>query len=490
MRFKSTRGYEKTYNGAEAVILGLAPDGGLFLPEGLDYAAFPWETLLPLSTMEMSEKILQFFLDDFDDMHAVVTRAYEGRFDTDELTPLKKAGDRFVLELFHGPTAAFKDVALSVLPVLMEEAKKKENVKEETVVLVATSGDTGSAALYGFKDRDNIRIIVFYPKNGVSLVQEAQMTKAEGSNVLAAAVKGNFDDAQTGVKKIFTAAPESETKEKGFALSSANSINIGRLVPQIVYYFKAYAELYKAHEVTLGDPVDFTVPTGNFGDILAGYFAKLLGLPVGKLICASNANNVLFDFFTSGRYDKNREFVKTTSPSMDILVSSNLERLLYMASGEDAAFTKALMEKLSAEGVYAIPDDMLMKIKASFDAAFIGEPEVKKTIGDVFKATGYVIDPHTAVAWAAATGFMKDTDRPMVVLSTASPFKFSGAVLDAIGESVPENEFDAMDRLSEISGILPPKGIGSLREKAVRFTDVTEKEDMFTYVMNKIGEKA
>ncbi len=491
MNYKSTRGSKELLKSTEAVLQGLAHDGGLFMPVAPDYSAFDWKKLMSMTTMEMSETILAFFLDDFDDMKSIVKRAYDGKFDTEELTPVVKVGDRYVLELFHGPTSAFKDVALSVLPVLMSEAKKAVGEEKKIMILTATSGDTGKAAMEGFSDVPGIDILVFFPDGGVSPVQKLQMTTQKGGNVCATAVKGNFDDAQTGVKKIFSEVAKNGLPEGTEAvLSSANSINIGRLVPQIVYYFKAYAELLKEGAVKEGDLVDYTVPTGNFGDILAGYFAKKLGLPVGTLICASNANNILTDFLSTGVYDKRRDFFRTVSPSMDILVSSNLERLLYLMADEDEAFVADLMMKLNTEGIYTVPADLLAKLKADFACGCTDDVQTKATIKKVWEENGYLIDTHTAVAWNVASEFMAEAEekRPNVVLSTASAYKFPAAVADSIGVELTDDEFELMARIEEKTGTAAPKNLSGLREREVRFSDVIEKDAMFDYVVGKINE--
>ena len=423
MLYRSTRNHNETAVSTRAVLEGIAPGGGLYMPQNLHVDSFRWQSLLDLSTAEMSHRILSHFLPEFRDMEGIVSRAYEGKFTCRELTPLVPVGDRYVLELFHGPTAAFKDVALSVLPQLMAAAKQQEGVTEDIVILTATSGDTGKAALAGFANVPGIEIVVFYPKDGVSPVQQAQMVTQEGGNVRVCAVEGNFDDAQTGVKEMFLRA---KTERVGFRLSSANSINIGRLVPQLVYYFRAYADLVKLGRIRVGEQVDFTVPTGNFGNILAGYLAKCLGLPVGTLVCASNANNVLTDFLRTGTYDRNRPFRKTVSPSMDILISSNLERLLYLLSGRDAAYVAHLMEELKEKGRYTVTEEIRRALQQEFFGVCCGDADTEKTIGQVWRQTGYLCDTHTAVAFSAAAAYERErgSGNPMVVLSTASPYKF------------------------------------------------------------------
>ncbi len=491
MNYKSTRGSNELLRSTEAVLQGLAKDGGLFMPVAPDYSAFDWKKLMPMTAMEMSETVLAFFLDDFDDMKSIVKRAYEGKFDTDELTPVVKVGDRYVLELFHGPTSAFKDVALSVLPVLMSEAKKAVGEERKIMILTATSGDTGKAAMEGFSDVPGIDILVFFPDGGVSTVQKLQMTTQKGENVCATAVRGNFDDAQTGVKVIFSDVAKNGLPEGTNAvLSSANSINIGRLVPQIVYYFKAYAELLKSGAIVSGDLVDYTVPTGNFGDILAGYFAKKLGLPVGTLICASNKNNILTDFLSTGVYDKRRDFHKTVSPSMDILVSSNLERLLYLMADEDENFVADLMKKLSTDGIYTVPADFLAKLKADFACGCTDDAVTEETIKKVYEENGYLIDTHTAVAWNVATEFMAQAEekRPNVVLATASAYKFPAAVAESIGVEPTDDEFELMERIEKKTGAPIPKNLSGLKAREVRFSDVIDKDAMYEYVVGKINE--
>ena len=480
MLYHSTRSDLHSVDSAQAVLEGLAPDGGLYMPKALP--AFDWKACLSGSSMDMSTQILSALLPDIPNMETLVQKAYTGKFETDHLTPTVPVGDFGVLELFRGPTSAFKDVALSMLPQLLTAAKTAKGMDKDILILTATSGDTGKAALEGFHDVDGIRICVFYPYGGVSQVQRAQMVTQEGSNVAVCAVYGNFDDAQTGVKNIFAAC---QGKELPYALSSANSINIGRLAPQVMYYFRAYRDLLDAGKIRLGDEVNFSVPTGNFGDILAGYLAKKLGLPVGKLICASNANNVLTDFITTGTYDKRRPLLKTTSPSMDILVSSNLERLLYLLSG-DTGLVAALMKQLNTEGFYTVPDDLRAKIQAEFCCGCCDDQRADEVMGRVYRELGYLCDPHTAAGWAAAEDYTAATgdSRPMVVLSTASPYKFPVAVLTAIGGDTSGDEFQQMERLSAISGVAIPKNLAGLQGKEERHPGVIEKDAMLDYVLN------
>lgn len=477
MEYISTRGMSPAVDSAQAVLNGLAPDGGLYVPRHLP--EFDWKGCLAKSSQQMSQAILSALLPDIPHMDTLVKNAYTGKFETEDLTPSVPVGDMTVCELFRGPTSAFKDVALSMLPQLLTAAKEEKGIREEIRILTATSGDTGKAALVGFRDVPGVSICVFYPHGGVSQVQRAQMVTQEGKNVSVCAVEGNFDDAQTGVKNIFH---DTQGKELPFRLSSANSINIGRLAPQIMYYFRAYRDLLDRKAIALGDRVDFSVPTGNFGDILAGYLAKKLGLPVGRLYCASNANNVLTDFLTTGIYDRRRPLLKTTSPSMDILVSSNLERLLYLLSG-DTALVAGLMKDLNEKGFYQVPDSLLSAMQAEFGAGYCDDSQAKEVIGRVYKDYGYLMDPHTASGW-----FVAERNRgahPMVVLSTASPYKFSTAVLSAIGGSTEGTEFERMERLNAITGVPIPKNLAALQGKPELHTDVIPKDKMLEYVMNR-----
>ena len=480
MRYHSTRNESVFVDSAQAVLEGLAPDGGLYMPEGLP--AFDWQECLKGSSIQMSTQILSALLPDIPDMPELVRRAYTGKFETEDLTPTVPVGSFSMLELFRGPTSAFKDVALSMLPQLLTAAKAVKGQEKDILILTATSGDTGKAALEGFRDVPGIRICVFYPDGGVSQVQRAQMVTQEGNNVSVCAVRGNFDDAQTGVKNIFAAC---QGRDLPVALSSANSINIGRLAPQIMYYFRAYRDLLDAGKIRLGDEVNFSVPTGNFGDILAGYLAKGLGLPVGALICASNANNVLTDFIRTGTYDRRRPLLKTTSPSMDILVSSNLERLLYLLSG-DTKLVAGLMQELNTQGVYTVPAQLLEKIQSQFWAACCDDARAAEIIGRVYKEDGYLCDPHTASGWAAAEDYVAETgdNRPMVVLSTASPYKFPAAVLTAIGGDTSGDEFTQMARLSQITGVPVPKNLASLQGKPEKHTQVIDKDKMLSFVLS------
>ena len=479
MQYHSTRGASVWVDSAEAVLQGIAPDGGLYMPHSLP--AFDWKACVAAQPMEMSLQILSALLPEIPYMDRLVENAYRGKFQTDELTPTVQAGPFTVVELFRGPTSAFKDVALSMLPQLMTAAKQAKGMEEDILILTATSGDTGKAALVGFRDVPGIRICVFYPDGGVSEVQRRQMVSQEGENVAVCAVRGNFDDAQTGVKNIFAACSE---KALPFRISSANSINIGRLAPQIMYYFKAYRDLWQRGTIRLGEEVNFSVPTGNFGDILAGYLAKLLGLPVGRLICASNANNVLTDFIRTGTYDRRRPLHKTQSPSMDILVSSNLERLLYLMSG-DTAMVSRLMKELNEEGCYTVPAELLAKIQAVFWAGSCDDTAGAEVIGRVWKAHGYLCDTHTAAGWKAAEDYVNQTSdtRPMAVLSTASPYKFPAAVLSAIGGSCPGDEFRQMEQLEILTGVKIPQNLANLQQKPQLHSDVIDKDQMLSFVL-------
>ena len=486
MIYHSTRNEQLTASSTHAVLQGIAPDGGLYI---CDPAAlrFDWRAALEKDTLSMAADILHALLPDFQDMDRLVRDSYAGKFPTSDLTPLTPVADKYVLELYHGPTSAFKDVALSVLPRLIVAAAKAEGMKGDVVILTATSGDTGKAAMEGFHDVPGTRITVFYPYGGVSAVQQAQMATQEGANVRVCAVRGNFDDAQTGVKEIFAACKDKDLH--GAMLSSANSINIGRLAPQVVYYFRAYGDLVKSGRIRLGDVVDYTVPTGNFGDILAGYFARQMGLPVGRLICASNANNVLTEFLRTGRYDRNRPFYKTVSPSMDILVSSNLERLLYLMSG-DTALVAQLMAQLKETGVYQVPDALLEKMQSVFWSGCCDDAATKAAIGRLWKEQRYLADTHTAVAWQVAQDYKATCadHNPVVVLSTASPYKFPAAVLEGLGEQPEDDEFAVMERLHALTGVPVPPNLASLRQQAVRHRDVIDREDMLAYVLKKAGE--
>ena len=481
--YGSTRGGETGVTASQAVLKGLADDGGLYVPERIPTLDVTMDELAGMTYQEMAYAVMKQFLTDYteEELKYCISHAYDEKFDTEEITPLAKADGMYFLELFHGKTIAFKDMALSILPYLMTTAAKKNHAKNEIVILTATSGDTGKAAMAGFADVPGTRIIVFYPKNGVSRVQELQMLTQKGANTSVVGIEGNFDDAQTGVKKIFGDKEfAKELDRMGFQLSSANSINIGRLVPQVVYYVYAYAKLLANGEIANGEKVNVVVPTGNFGNILAAYFAKQMGVPFGKLICASNDNKVLYDFFRTGTYDKNREFILTTSPSMDILVSSNLERLLYLSCGRDAAKTKELMEQLSKNGKYEITPEMKEFMK-DFSAGYADMEENAKEIKKVFDDTGYLIDTHTGVAAAVYEQYKAKTGdtTKTVIASTASPYKFSRSVMEAVlGKKEDADEFALIDEMERISGVKIPQAIEEIRDAKILHNRQCKPEEM------------
>ena len=478
MQYTSTRDDSLRVSASEAILRGLAPDGGLFVP--VEFPQVNPAEFYGLTYPQTAEKILRLFLTDYDP--DFLKSAVEETYGTDRFSGkagfLARVEDRlWSLELWHGPTCAFKDYALQLMPKLLVEAKKNLGDTGTTKILVATSGDTGKAALAGYAGLPGIRIAVFYPNAGTSEVQRLQMATQEGENVAVYAVEGNFDDTQTGVKRVFAdTALAGRLAQKNERLSSANSINWGRLVPQIVYYFYSYAQLVAQNGIAAGDIVDYCVPTGNFGDILAGYYAKRMGLPVGRLICASNRNNVLTELLAAGRYDVRRPFYKTESPSMDILVSSNLERLLYHTT-QDAAAVALWMRQLQQEGVYTIPGEVLAKIRETFLGACADDAQGRAEICARFTQNGYLCDTHTAVAFFAART-AASSEVPCVVLSTASPYKFPCAVLGALGEESPADEFEAMRRLAEKTNVPVPESLASLREKEIRFTQVIDKKEM------------
>lgn len=488
IRYRSTRGTGGTVSASEAIIKGLADDGGLFVPERFAKLERSLEELAQMEYKEIAYEVMKLFLTDFteEELKTCIARAYDEKFDTDVIAPLTEADNTYYLELFHGATIAFKDMALSILPHLMSVAAKKNGVDKEIVILTATSGDTGKAALAGFAGVKGTRIIVFYPKDGVSVIQEKQMVTQKGDNVKVVGITGNFDDAQTGVKNIFSdKALAEKLAERGFLFSSANSINIGRLVPQIVYYVHAYATLLREERIKAGDEINVTVPTGNFGNILAGYFAKKIGIPIRKLICASNENKVLFDFFESGCYDRNREFILTSSPSMDILISSNLERLIYFIANEDAEKNRELMNSLSKDGKYDITPEMKENL-SDFIGGYAKEDEVAATISEVYKKTGYVMDTHTAVASSVYRKYREASgdETPTVVVSTASCFKFTRSVMEALTGSVEgKSDFELIDRLSAIANVAIPPAIEEIRTADILHDTVCEKEEMVEEVL-------
>ncbi len=492
MLYTSTRNNKIRVSSAQAITKGISDDGGLFVP--VETPHFTLEEIGKMVDMPYTERakaILRTFLTDFTEkeLEYCVEGAYEkSKFSSEKIAPVVNVnGNENILELWHGPTCAFKDMALQLLPYLMTVSAKKTVDGKEIVILVATSGDTGKAALEGFKNVDKTRILVFYPVEGVSPMQKLQMDTQEGDNVAVCAINGNFDDAQSAVKAIFT---DSEIKaklaEKNMTFSSANSINWGRLVPQIVYYFSAYADMVEQGRIALGDEINVVVPTGNFGNILAGYYAKEMGVPIKKLICASNSNNILTDFLTTGDYDKNREFYTTTSPSMDILISSNLERLLYHLSGENDSYVRELMTSLSETGKYTVTEELSENVKKHFAAGCCSEERVFETIKTQFENYNYLIDTHTSVAVAVYNDYVKTTsdDIPTVIDSTASPYKFSKSVLKALKSDISGDEFEIVDALMEYTDVHVPEPIKALRDKAVRFKNVCNREDMCEMVFS------
>ena len=471
--YHSTRNSEETATASEAILKGLTSDGGLFVPDSIPKLNVSLEDLTQMSYQEIAYAVMKEFLTDFteEELKTCINNAYDSKFDTEEIAVTKKVDGAYYLELFHGATIAFKDMALSILPHLLVTSARKNNVKNEIVILTATSGDTGKAALAGFADVPGTKIIVFYPKSGVSPIQEKQMVTQKGDNTYVIGIKGNFDDAQTGVKKMFSNKELAKVmNDNGFQFSSANSINIGRLVPQVVYYVKAYADLLKQGALKAGEPMNVVVPTGNFGNILASYYAKQMGIPIGKFVCASNKNKVLFDFFETGKYDRNREFYVTTSPSMDILISSNLERMIYRIAGNDAKQCAKFMAALTKDGKYVITDAMKAEL-SEFFGAFGSEEETAVKIKEVYDKEGYVMDTHTAVAavaydkYKAATG---DDKTPTVIASTASPYKFTRSVMDAIDPAYDaEDDFELVDELNKVSKTAIPKAIEEIRTAPV-----------------------
>lgn len=485
--YKNTRNDEAGVCASRAILEGMAEDGGLYVMQSIP--RLDMKRVCALPAQEISFEALIALLPDFtrEAMHGIVRRAYDGRFETEDIAPLVKVGENYVLELFRGPTSAFKDVALCALPQLLAEAKRMNGEAGSTMILTATSGDTGKAALAGFRDIPQTKIAVFYPHGRVSAVQRAQMVTQEGKNVAVCAVRGNFDDAQSAVKRAFRRALEQQDAlPGGVRLSSANSINIGRLAPQVMYYIKAYGDLVRWGDISYGDEVDFSVPTGNFGDILAGYLAMRMGLPVGRLVCASNRNDVLTDFIQTGVYDRRRDLHKTASPSMDILVSSNLERLLYYECGCSAAYVRQLMRRLAYDGCYEIDTDMLFRIRGAFTACSFDDEATFSTIRRVFEKCGYVLDTHTAVAWAACE--VKREGRPMVVLATASPYKFAEDVLRAVSGASAADGFEAMERLQAVSGTPIPRGLKELRSARELHADIIDPDEVFDYVARKARE--
>ncbi|MDE7340124.1 MAG: threonine synthase [Lachnospiraceae bacterium] len=490
--YKSTRNDEKKVQASQAILKGLSEDGGLFVPEHIPALDKSFKEMADMSYQEIAYEVMKLFLTDFteEELKSCIKKAYDSKFDTEEIAPLAEADNAYYLELFHGATIAFKDMALSILPHLMITAAKKNHVKEEIVILTATSGDTGKAALAGFADVEGTKIIVFYPKNGVSPIQEKQMVTQKGNNTFVIGIHGNFDDAQTGVKKIFSDKELEQTMlQKGYRFSSANSINIGRLVPQIVYYVYAYAKLLQNGKIADGEEVNVVVPTGNFGNILAAFYAKNMGVPIAKLICASNENKVLYDFFRTGSYDRNREFMLTSSPSMDILISSNLERLIYRIAGNDAKKNAEFMAALSQTGQYRITEEMGGRL-ADFYGNYASEQETAARIKELYEKAGYVIDTHTAVASVVCQKYREETGdtRKTVIASTASPFKFTRSVMNAIDSKYDSmTDFELVDELSRLANVKVPNAIEEIRTAPVVHDTVCEKEEMKQTVEKILG---
>lgn len=490
--YRSTRSDCKPVKASEAILKGLSDDGGLFVPEYIPTLDKTIEELSEMNYKQVAYEVMKLFFTDYskEQLMDCIEKAYDEKFDTDEIAPMVEANDAYYLELFHGSTIAFKDMALSILPHLMTTAAKMNQAEHEIVILTATSGDTGKAALAGFANVEGCKIIVFYPKNGVSMIQEKQMVTQKGENTFVVGISGNFDDAQTGVKKIFNDKQmEAELKNKGYQFSSANSINIGRLVPQIVYYVYSYVKLLKEEQIQPKEEINFVVPTGNFGNILAAYYAKNMGIPIHKLICASNDNKVLYDFFETGVYDRNREFVLTSSPSMDILISSNLERLIYQVAGNSSEKNKAFMDALVATGSYEIDETMKQKIQ-DFYGNYATETETSEFIKNLYEETGYVLDTHTAVAGAVYEKYKADTKdaHKTVIVSTASPYKFARSVMTSIDMKYDAlDEFELIDELSKVSNVAVPNAIEEIRNAKILHENFCETENMPTVVKEFLG---
>ena len=490
--YKSTRNSSIRVSASQAILKGLSDEGGLFIPERIPTLDKPMEAFANMTYAEVAYEVMSRFYTDFteEELKNCIARAYDSKFDTNVIAPLVEADGAYYLELFHGPTIAFKDMALSILPHLMITSARKNNVKNDIVILTATSGDTGKAALAGFAEVEGTKIIVFYPKNGVSAIQERQMVTQKGDNTFVVGIHGNFDDAQTGVKKIFADKEfAKELDEKGYQFSSANSINIGRLIPQVVYYVYAYAVMLKEERIAAGEKINVVVPTGNFGNILAAYLAKHMGVPIDKLVCASNHNKVLYDFFKTGEYNRNREFYLTTSPSMDILISSNLERLIYLIAGCDDAKNTELMQKLNSEGVYIISDDMKANL-TDVVGGFATEEETAKRIKELYEKTGYVLDTHTAVASYVYDQYVKETGdtNKTVIASTASPFKFGQSVMEAIdGNAHDEDMFELVETLSKTANVAIPNAVEELKTAPVLHDNICEKDGMKDIIKEFLG---
>ncbi|WP_018591073.1 threonine synthase [Terrisporobacter glycolicus] len=489
MHFISTRGCSEKIKGSKAIVNGLCSDGGLYVPTEFPNLAGKFNKFIGLTYKELCLEILKLFLDDFteEELKSCINNAYNDKFDTKLIAPTKKINNHYFLELYHGPTCAFKDMALTLMPHLLEKSLKKNNIKEDLVILTATSGDTGKAALEGFKDLDKIKIIVFFPEDGVSNIQKLQMRTQEGNNTYVVSINGNFDDAQSGVKNIFSDEEFSKLLLKNnYILSSANSINIGRLLPQVVYYFYSYLNLVRDKQIKLGDQINFVVPTGNFGNILAAYYAKLMGLPVNKLICASNENNVLYDFFETGKYDKNRILHLTTSPSMDILISSNLERLLFEITNRDCSRVNSLIYNLNNKGFYEIDKNMKLNLN-TFHGEYATQSEVKENINKVFKENNYLIDTHTCVAYTAYEKYRKNNfeDIATVIVSTANPYKFSKDVLSSLDKNIENlDEFNILDSLSLETNTNIPLPIKNLKNAKILHNRNCEKYELKKEIKN------
>lgn len=482
--YKSTRGGMENITASQAILKGLADDGGLFVPEKMPIMDFSLEEMKTMSYRDLAYRVMKHYFGDFskEDLEECINGAYDSKFDTPEIAPIRTAGDAKFLELFHGPTLAFKDMALSILPYLMMKSAKKSNINKEVIILTATSGDTGKAALEGFANVEGTKIFVFFPQDGVSEIQKRQMITQEGSNTCVIAIKGNFDDAQSGVKEIFSDIEfRKELDENGYMFSSANSINIGRLVPQIVYYFYSYAQLMKDGTLKAGDPMNVVVPTGNFGNILAAYYAKQMGLPIAKLICASNNNKVLYDFFQKGTYNKNRDFHITLSPSMDILISSNLERLLYAVSNNNAEAIKQFMDHLQSKGEYDITDEMKNNL-VDFYGGYASDEETQLAIKNVYDQTGYLMDTHTAVAYTVYETYKKETgdNTKTVIVSTASPYKFPGSVMEGIDSLIysKDNDFELLEKMNKLIGGEIPQGINGIENRPILHHTVCQTDEM------------
>lgn len=492
LMYQSTRSEGTKVTASQAILKGLADDGGLFVPVSIPKLDISLEEISKMTYQETAYEVMKLFFTDFTEaeLKTCIERAYDSKFDTKEIAPLVKKSDAYYLELFHGATIAFKDMALSILPHLLTTSAKKNNIKNEIVILTATSGDTGKAALAGFADVEGTSIIVFYPKNGVSKIQERQMVTQKGANTKVVGITGNFDDAQSGVKAMFNNKELAKVMdEHGYQFSSANSINIGRLVPQVVYYVYSYTRLLANGDIKAGEKVNFVVPTGNFGNILAAFYAKNMGVPVGKLICASNENKVLYDFFETGVYDRNREFILTSSPSMDILISSNLERLIFRIAGDDAKKTSDMMEALKTTGKYTITDDMKAKL-ADFTGGWASEKDTAKEIKRVYDETGYVMDTHTAVASSVYHTYKENTndDTKTIIASTASPYKFGTSVMSAIDKKYEGmDDFALIDELCKTSGVKIPNAVEEIRTAPVLHDTVCETEDMQKTVEKILG---